>query len=474
MNDSFAIPAWAWSGRRVAAVVLVLATIVYAPGLAGPFQFDDWWAIAGDERVQSLAAWWQALPGIRPLLKLSYTLNLSLSSAPWSLRLSNLAAHATNALLLWWLMRQWLPRLVPDRAAMPDTTKTRALAIAIALLFLLHPAATEAVTYLSGRSVSLMATFYLLALCLLTRAQSDPGAKRWPWLAALAFAAALAVRETAVTLPLAWLLLARGSGLGWRETWTPLRLVLAVLLLAVIAALLTPGYHSFFGWSLQTRGPGAQLLGQIDAHAYLLTHPLPGIALNIDPDVRVPPAFETRHALWLLLAGGATAIAWRQRRSRPWLLFALAWYALHLAPSNSLMPRFDLANDRHLYLALPGPLLVFTLGLQTLRSRPLGLGLLLLVMLAAGLQTMRRNLDYRSELALWQATVAASPGKARPWTNLGYARQLQGDLDGAAAAYRCALARDPAHRQAAWNLAAIAPGRVSPGGDDCTPTSVAD
>ncbi len=95
-------------------------------------------------------------------------------------------------------------------------------------------------------------------------------------------------------------------------------------------------------------------------------------------------------------------------------------------------------------------------------------------MLAAGLQTMRRNLDYRSELALWQATVAASPGKARPWTNLGYARQLQGDLDGAAAAYRCALAQDPAHRQAAWNLAAIAPGRVSPGGDDCTPTSVAD
>lgn len=472
MNDSFAIPTRAWSGRRVAAVVLVLAAIVYAPGLVGPFQFDDWWAIADDERVQSLAAWWQALPGIRPLLKLSYTLNLSRSPAPWGLRLFNLAAHATNALLLWWLMREWLPRLVPDRAAMPDTTKARALAIAV--LFLLHPAATEAVTYLSGRSVSMMATFYLLALCLLTRAQSDPGAKRWPWLAALAFGAALAVRETAVTLPLAWLLLARGSGLGWRETGTPLRPVLAVALLAVIAALLTPGYHSFFGWSLQTRGLGAQLLGQIEAHAYLLTHPLPGVALNIDPDVRVPAAFETRHALWLLLAGGAVAIAWRQRRSRPWLLFALAWYVLHLAPSNSLMPRFDLANDRHLYLALPGPLLALTLGLDALRPRTLGLGLLLLVVLAFGLQTLRRNHDYRSELALWQSTVAASPGKARPWTNLGYARQLQGDLDGAAAAYRCALAKDPAHRQAAWNLAAIEPGPMGPGRDDCAPSSVAD
>jgi hypothetical protein len=472
MSAPWVLPARASSARWVVAFVGVLAAITYAPGLSAPFQFDDWWAIAGDERVQSLAAWWQALPGIRPLLKLSYALNLSLSPAPWGLRLFNLAAHAANALLLWWLMREWLPRVVPDRAAMPGTTGTRALGVAI--LFLLHPAATEAVTYLSGRSVSLMATFYLLALCLLTRAQPDPGAKRWPWLAALAFAAALAVRETAVTLPLAWLLLARSSGLGWREAWAPLRPMAAVGVLAAIAALLTPGYHSFFGWSLQTRGLGPQLLGQIEAHAYLLTHPLPGITLNIDPDVRVPAAFETRHAAWLLLAGGAVAIAWWQRRSRPWLLFALGWYVLHLAPSNSLMPRFDLANDRHLYLALPGPLLVLTLGLDALRPRPLGPGLVLLVMLAFGLQTLRRNHDYRSEEALWQATVAASPGKARPWTNLGYARQLRGDLDGAAAAYRCALAKDPAHRQAAWNLAAIAPGPIEPGRGDCAPVPVSE
>lgn len=472
MSARWVMPARFPPRRWIAAALGLLAVIVYAPGLAGPFQFDDWWAIAGDERVQSLAAWWQALPGIRPLLKLSYTLNLALSPAPWGLRSINLAAHAANALLLWWLLRQWLPRLAPGLAASPEATDR--IGLAVAVLFLLHPAATEAVTYLSGRSVSLMATFYLLALCLLTRAQADAGAKRWPWLAALAFAAALAVRETALTLPLAWLLLARAAGLGWRESSAPLRGMLAMLALAVVGAALTPGYHSFFGWSLQTRGLGPQLLGQLEAHAYLLTHPLPGLVLNIDPDVRVPAVFEWRHALWLLLALGATVVAWRQRRARPWLLFALAWYALHLAPSNSLMPRFDLANDRHLYLALPGPLLAFTLGLQTLRSRPFGLGLLLLVMLAFGFQTMRRNHDYRSELALWQATVAASPGKARPWTNLGYARQLQGDLAGAAAAYRCALARDPANRQAAWNLAAIAPGPVRPDPGDCAPMTVAD
>jgi hypothetical protein len=451
------------SGRGAVAFAAVLVAVVaaYGASLHAPFQFDDWWAIAGDARAQSLAAWWQALPGIRPLLKLSLALNWTLSPAPWGFRLVNVAAHGANALLLYWLMRHWLPRLAPGQ---PHAAR---LALAIALLFLLHPAATEAVTYVSGRSVSLMATFYLLALCLLTRATVSPAEWRWPWLAALAFAAALATRETAVTLPLAWLLLARCAGQSWREALRPMRSLLAVLLLAAIAALLTPGYHSFFGWSLQTRGLGPQLLGQIEAHAYLLSHPLPGLTLNIDPDVRVPGAFELRHALWLLLAAAAGAIAWRQRHARPWLLFALGWYLLHLAPSNSLLPRFDLANDRHLYLALPGPVMVFALALAALRPPRLGGALLVIAMLVLGLKTHDRNHDYRSELALWTATVAASPAKARPWTNLGYARQQAGDTDSAAAAYRCALALDPDHRQAAWNLAALAPGPVEHRTDDC-------
>jgi hypothetical protein len=460
MNAATTRPA---SGRWSVAVAVVLVAVLaaYGASLDAPFQFDDWWAIAGDARAQSLAAWWQALPGIRPLLKLSYALNASLSPAPWGFRLVNVSAHAANTLLLWWLLRQWLPRLAPGQH------HAGPLAAMIALLFLLHPAATEAVTYLSGRSVSLMAVFYLAALCLLTRASTAREARRWPWLAALAFAAALAVRETAVTLPLAWLLLARSAGQSWREALRPMHGLWAVLMLAIIAMLLTPGYHSFFGWSLQTRGLGPQLLGQLEAHAYLISHPLPGLTLNIDPDVRVPAAFEARHALWLLLAATAATIAWRQRTSRPWLPFALAWYLLHLAPSNSLLPRFDLANDRHLYLALPGALVVFTLALSALPSRRLAGILLLFALLALGLQTHRRNHDYRSELALWQATVAASPAKARPWTNLGYARQQAGDRAGAAAAYRCALAQDPDHRQAAWNLAALAPGPVRHRSDDC-------
>jgi Flp pilus assembly protein TadD len=72
--------------------------------------------------------------------------------------------------------------------------------------------------------------------------------------------------------------------------------------------------------------------------------------------------------------------------------------------------------------------------------------------------TWMRNADYRSEVALWQATVRDSPRKARAWLNLGYAYRLDGDAARAASAYRCALALDPANAQALIDLDLVAPG----------------
>jgi Flp pilus assembly protein TadD len=75
---------------------------------------------------------------------------------------------------------------------------------------------------------------------------------------------------------------------------------------------------------------------------------------------------------------------------------------------------------------------------------------LLALALAAG--TVLRNQDYRSEVALWSDTAAKSPGSARAWNNLGFALQLEGREDEAAAAYRRALALDPEHVPARVNL----------------------
>lgn len=435
------------AAARVMGVLGLVVAVAWAYGaaLAGPFQFDDYNVIVENPAVHGPAAWWHSMPGIRPLLKLSYALNWAVSPAPRGFHAVNLAVHLANACLAWAVARHWLRLLAPAR--LPG-----AAAWWIALLFALHPAATEAVTYVSGRSVSLMALFYLAATwCFL---EGERSGRHWlsRGMATGLLALALAVRETAVTLPAALFVLAWYSGRSPRESLRGLGPQVGLLLVAALLAAVFAGYDRFFAYSLQTRGAGEQLLAQAVAHAHLVGHSLLGLRTNLDPDLRAPAALDPTTLLMLAGIAIAVLVALFSRRRWPWLGFAIAWYGLQLAPTNSWLPRFDLANDRHLYLALPGVAMAVVTALLAGGWQALGRGLVLALAIWMGLLTHRRNLEWRSELALWQATVTASPAKARAWTNLGWALRESGDEAGARAAWECATALDPGHQQARLNL----------------------
>jgi tetratricopeptide (TPR) repeat protein len=137
------------------------------------------------------------------------------------------------------------------------------------------------------------------------------------------------------------------------------------------------------------------------------------------------------------------------------------WFFLHLAPTNSLFPRLDVANDRQLYLAILGPAFLLAVGLWSWLPRRAAVAAaagLALVLLTA---TVLRNGDYRTEVTLWTATVAASPENARAWNNLGYAYQLAGEPTRARDAYLRALGLDPGSFRAYWNLQTLPDAAVS-------------
>ena len=412
---------------------------VYFSALYGTFQFDDYLVIVNNPAVHGWSAWLTSMPGIRPLLKLSYTANWTSGLGPVGFHLFNLTCHAANALLALAIFRRW-----------PGAASSGAALVA-ALIFALHPAQTEAVTYISGRSVSLMATFYLAAFLAWLRA-IETGNERWRTVAApLLFIAALATKETAWTLPCALLLWEYARTGTWREAATrlmPLWIVLAAAL-AIMAGL--SGYRRMVTFSLESRAPLDNLLTQVSGQFYLLRQwllPIP----NIDPDLPVVtglnPAIVIQGLLLAgLLAGGIFAL-----HRRLWFGLALLWFFLHLLPTNSLLPRLDVANDRQLYLASLGPALAVAIGLSRIHLRALSHTLTLVLLLALGTATALRNLDYRSERTLWEATVRLSPQKARAWLNLGYACRLAGDIPAAKIAYERALQLDPGYRQARINL----------------------
>ncbi len=424
-------------------LLLGAATLLaYGNSLQAGFQFDDFNVIVLNDAVHSLQAWWASMPGIRPLLKLSYAANWVLDSQPYGFHLANLIVHFGNVLLAYALMHYWAAR------AGPAATRPDRVALIGALIFALHPANTEAVTYISGRSVSLMAWFYLAGLVLFLR-PAGPMARGKPRaFAMLAFLLALSVKEIAVTLPVALILTLWFCDRPRIKTTWPIWLASLVGLLLLISL---ERYRQFFATSLETRTLAENLLTQIEGLHYLITRPLFGLRLNIDPALPTHLALTSALAWKLLLPGLALLLALWQWRRRPWLSLGIAWFFLHLAPTNSLLARLDVANDRQLYLAMLGPAFIMAMFIQRwiwLLRWPAVLGLAFVL----GSASHARNTDYRDEISLWRATTGDAPDKARPWNNLGYAYQIAGHKDEAIAAYRHALSIDPAYEKPKANL----------------------
>ena len=440
-----------------ASLVLAAAVILaYANALTGPFQFDDYNVIVHNPAVHSLPAWLDSMPGIRPLLKLTYTLNWVADPRPIGFHAVNVLVHAVNAILVYRLLR-----LLREEHPAPDWAP-----LAGALLFALHPVQTEAVTYVSGRSVSLMATFYLGSLLAWLHMDRGEAGSKWRLLSAGLFGAALLVKESAVTLPFALLLL---DTIGARQRLTVRQLfqrqslhwlVLAGGLLTIAAS---PTYRWFLEISLSTRGVLDNLLTQAHAVGYLAAQLVRPWGMNADPDLPVLTALTPALGLQVLAILAIVGIGLGSLRGRAWLAFAILWFILHLLPTNSLVPRLDVANDRQLYLASIGILFALGVGVQwTLERvhRRLLVGAVAGLLVAGlGFATVERNGVYGSEVTFWQDTAAKSPRKPRVANNLGYAYQRAGRLDEARMAYLRAIELDPAYWKARINLEALEAGQ---------------
>ena len=430
------------------AILLLLALAAYGNSFHAAFQFDDYHVIIDNPDVHSLSAWWQHIVGIRPLLKLSYTLNWISGLGVSGYHAVNFIIHGSNTVLVYLLLK---------RFPATDESVARETAFVAALLFAVLPVQTEAVTYVSGRSVSLMALFYLAALFAYAHGREQRANLLGRVASPVLFLAALLVKEIAATLPLALLLWEKVH-----DTPTPLALRRAaphwlLLGMAMLLMLSLRDYAGLFAYGFSLRSSSDNLLTQVHAVSYLLTRLFALWGHNIDPDLPLFGHWQPLLLAELALLATILATGFAQLKRRPWLGFGILWLALHLLPTNSLLPRLDIANERQLYLAGIGPCLIGAHFFQQLAAyRPAwrtglhgALAAWLLLLVAA---TLARNHDYRSEIALWEATVRQSPAKARPWNNLGYAYALSGDRDRARHAFQQAVRLKPEYDRALQNL----------------------
>jgi tetratricopeptide (TPR) repeat protein len=436
----------------------------YAWALSSPFQFDDRGVILREASVQSLDAAVTSLGGLRPLLKLSYAASWALGGgSPLAFHVFNLLLHLVNVELV---LR--LYRAAADRSSrFPFRGSLEPGALVAGVLFALHPIQTEAVTYVSGRSASLATCFSLCALLLFAHGVRTLRPRFWLGYTALAFAAAVATKETSATLPLGLLLWdlsversAARAALGRFAAWFALAVV------AVVVLIMSERYFALLYNVLGQRSLADALRFQLFGLAYvaerlaLLSPPC------IDPGLFLArPSWAAAGATGAVVAGALLLAGWRARRGAALELFGLGWFLLQVFVPFVVLSRVDVINERHAYAGNAGLFLACGSLLAAVaagRGRVARPVLLLALALGLAALTWRRNLDYASEVSLWRATVRSAPLNPRAHNNLGVAYELAGRLSEARIAYSRALTLEPRYAAARDNLIRTNRPRLTP------------
>lgn len=406
----------------VALIVCVVAA--YANSFWGIFLLDDTRAIVENRRIHQLWPPGQILSGPRPIVDLSLAINYAISGVkPWSYHAVNFLIHLLAALTLFGLVRRTLSQR--------GVNHTVGVSFAVALIWAVHPLQTQAVTYVIQRSESMMGLFYLLTLYCFIRG-TESNRRGWFALAVIACALGMGSKPVMVTAPVVVLLYDRALVASqWREVFhrrwgVHLALAATWSVLAWTGVLggiveTSPEAHVTVGFGVARCTPIEYALtqtGVILRYLRLAFWPHP---LCLDYAWPLTKSFgdAALPLTGIMVFIVATIWAWIRR---PALGFLGAAFFLILAPTSSFVPIQDAAFEHRMYLPLAALVILVVLSAdRVIRSRPLAVGLLIVVAGGLALTTYQRNKLYANPAAMWQDVVAQRPHNGRAYNNLGNA-----------------------------------------------------
>ena len=446
------------------ALIAALAFIGYSNSFFTSFHFDDESSIVFNPAIHDLGdlnAIWHNSP-TRFLTYLSFGINYRLGGLNVvGYHVVNLALHIGCGFLVWLLLRQLLG-LLPEGGE--GGQGTRIAPIIAALIFVLHPLQTQAVTYIVQRATVLATVFYLSSVYFFIEARlsqrSHASVARTAGLFATSACTGilgLFSKEIILTLPFALLLvdfyfLSPDRKFNWKFG--------GVILL---------GFLTFSAVMI-----GMNLVSLEDAPAisqvkYISTQPqvmLTYIRLaflpydqNLDHSISIaqtPLELSTMtSAAGILLLLAAAVMLFRRHRL---ISFGIVWFFIVLLPESSVLPLSDVMFEHRMYLPMFGVALL-TIPALDFGERVMGRGSMIWIFAAiismATYLTYERNKVWKDEVTLWSDVISKSPGKGRAYTNRGRALGDLGRFQEALGDFNRAIALDPTNSDAYNNRANI-------------------
>ncbi len=473
---------------HVLAVLLItgLTVAVFWTALENAYHLDDHYRVPGNPAIEQLhpmgrhfvdprtSATLPRLVQYRPLLPLSMSISYALAGghSVVAYHAGNILLHLLSCIVFYGLVLSLLrggsrgatpadgrPAATPGWAA---TTVAPAhhgwLALAVTLLYAVHPVSGVPVNYICARDLLLMQVFLLTSFWTYVGwTRSGGGWWRWPLILGC-YALSMASKTNGVAFPA--LVLAYELTLGQRRLFS-LRTWLRVVPFAALAV----GFFVFtrevldfsdveqLGMDKTTWGDRAEYgrtMLKVHSFYYLrnvlwpfFMRPLPAVA-------EVQSWLDPAMLFGLLVVAGSLEFAWRRRRGAAAITFAILAYWIMFAPTSSIAPFRYLAVDYRGYPSLPYLFLAVCLvlhGRLGAKSRRLVFAAALLY--AAG-SSLWHNTIWRTDATFWEQSVKYG---ARPMGMVNYARSQFGVDDETAHRYLTeAIDLDPRNVVAHINL----------------------
>lgn len=317
-----------------------------------------------------------------------------------------------------------------------------------ALLWVVHPIHTEAITYKSGTADPLSTVFILFALVVLTYGT----AFRYLSMAAIAFALAILSKEAAIVFPglvMTLLFLTRDDRWKWRTYLPSVPFwLMAFGYLGLRATVLNfdgdftmykfeNEYSKSFALRLYT------FLSTLPDYLKVFVWPFD---LHIDRDYPVATTLvATKPLLGLTLLAVPFACfirMWRRRdRSWPWIPWMALWFMAAYGPSSGILIPVNALFLEH-WMYLPSIALFIGLGLsiQMFASTPtrsrIAIGVAVLVAGALGYRTYDQNWVWQNPISLYSHILKYNPAAGRVRHNLAMSLDEAGRTEEALREYQ--------------------------------------
>jgi Tfp pilus assembly protein PilF len=442
------------------ALVVITAAVFWQVGGFDFINFDDDLYLTANPRVQrgltlENIGWAFTTIEVKnwhPLAWLSHMLDVQLFGMnAGAHHLMSALLHILNALLVFHLLRALTGK--PWRAGL------------VAALFAVHPLHVESVAWISERKDLLSTLFWLLALWAWARFVESRSPGRYAAVVAF-FALGLMAKPMVVTLPFTLILLDIWP-LKRVETFTLASLrPLVVEKLPLFAITVASAAITVFA---QEAGGAVRSLEAFPLHVrvgnalvaystYLWNTLVPSGLAILYPHPGEDLAWW-RAGVGVVVIGVVTAIVFKPRPARPWLVFGWLWYLGTLVPVIGIVQVGAQSHaDRYTYVPLLGVFVILGWGLGALGERaraPASVASAVAVAACAAV-SFGQVAVWKDSFTLFAHTLAVTEGNYTAHNNYANALFARGQKDEALEHYQAALKIRPDYTPALVNAGNLA------------------